>query len=234
VAEDALELGADVEPVARQVERLAVDDRREVLDRRAEQSLGLDQSLLGLFLGRDVEQEALPEGVAVRGRDEHRLVVHPDVCPVCPAEPVIRDEWRSILVRALVVRADRLPVVRVDPIHPEVGRPGPLFGGVSEDLLDGGADVELLGRVVGRLHVDDRRHVVHERLEAFLRLAESRLGLHPLRDVDHDALPDQWVPVRVADQMALVVEPHRPAVRRHHPVLLEVRLARLGRSMRLR
>ena len=70
----------------------------------------------------------------------HRLVVRTQMYSprLLLPEPVVRDERLVELVRALKsLRADRLAVVRVDPIDPEVGRPGPLLGGVSEDLLDG-------------------------------------------------------------------------------------------------
>ena len=213
----------------RAVGRLAIHDRGQVLDGRALDELARPQLLLGLLACRHVEQQTLPGSLLARVRlQEGRFFLDPHVGTVCAPEAVL-DRVRPMGATRLDVQGeDAFAIVGVEPVGPEVVRPGPFVDRVPQDPLHLRTEEELRGILVVGLAVDDRGDVLDQRLEALARQLELLFGLAPLGDVDHHALPRDGRAVDPADQLRLVVEPHDAAVRGAHPVLAAVRVVELG------
>ncbi len=156
----------------------------------------------------------------------------PAVGAVGGEEPVFGSERLAVPIRPLVGLEGPLAVLGVQVSLPEVLGPAPLLQGVAEDVLDLGADVELVGVGGDRLRIHDGGDVLDERPVAFFRCAQTLLDLLLLGDVEHRSLPEAGVAVRVADEDGLVVEPHDVPVLRDHAVVLPVGLARACRPLR--
>jgi hypothetical protein len=143
IAEQRLDLRAEVRARVVGPVRVDVGDDRRLLDERSVALLGLPEPFERCrALGR-LGHHALPvERRAVLVTDQHGLVVDPHDASVLGEHPVVGGVGRARRHDRLEGRPHRRHVVRVEAVHPTCGIGQPLLDGVPEDPFDRRADVE--------------------------------------------------------------------------------------------
>src|SRR5215211_26475 len=139
-AEQPFVLRADVQRGAHVVDRVLVDDDRELFDQGSVGGLGLLEELLcDLALG-DVEHHALVQRMAVViASDGDRLVADPELTTVARVHPILRSEGALALFARRPFGPDTLEVVLVHDLGPQQGI-SELVRRIAEQLLDLRAD----------------------------------------------------------------------------------------------
>ena len=213
VAEDRLDLRADVDCRARIVGRVEIDDAGEILDERAVALLrfaALGFEVLALGDVPDVAPYRDDVSLGVELRD--RFGTDPDDPPVS-RDAAVLGHGRGALGRLDGCGRDELAIVRMDD------RPDPQFGirddlarRVPDHLLDMRADVHRDGCCGDRVDVDDAGHLLDKRPVSLLGF--EALGIEELAvgDVHEKAANLGDDTIRPADGNRVVVDPDDPAI----------------------
>ena len=123
------------------------------------------QLQLGVLALRDVGEDALEAGPALRVDDPARLIAHPHDVPVGVQEAILVVEHARPLGLVLVDH-DALAVIGVDAREPEVDVAHPLLGREAGHRLDLRAHVETAARLARLPAVGRNRHALDQRPEA--------------------------------------------------------------------
>ena len=205
------------------IDGLDVEDRRVLLDHRAERELRLPEALLGIVARAHIGQE--PEEVVqlpVLVQHRRRGVVHPHPPTVRVTHPILVLERLEVGVVEGVDLAESGEVVGMHDLEPQVGPLQEPFGLIPQDALDLRAHEAHHRHAVGAdvIGVGHRRDPLDHRPEPCLGLTEPRLGLDAFGHADEEALPVQDLAGVAQDRANLVPDPGPRSVRRSHPVRL--------------
>ena len=219
-------LRADVERRRDLVDRVDVDDGRQLLDERTVALLGSRERSFGVGALRHVLDQALPDRAVVAPIHDGRGVMHPDDRSILADEPIFGVERLARPVGPPGFGDDRGAVVFMDARLPEPGG-GPLLGREPCEIEHPRRDVVdtvSFHAILDAAAIGHGRDLLHERaISLFCRLQRPLSFAFRGDVVHHAAVPGL---TRAGDRCCLVVDPHLSARGCAHAVVRRESVAR--------